>query len=283
MFKLISTRQLILETIKIYRRNVKIIFKILSLLIVPILVLRILFHYTNLQFLEIFYALLFGVIVAFLGILVKIMIIYLVPNENHIAHNLARESEKGGYAQSEIDKFRFKTFQSPQFKNLFKESLKKFISYIWLVIITTFITLSVPLFGTAVLIFDLPNYYNYLIYFVITLWSFIFSLLFVFVIYGLVLRDKKGLKAILYSKNIVLKSPIEIVFKIIVLLVFFGFFLTILSVLVNLLIAGIIGQVELLAKQLPWWAAITVDLCAILGLPFLIIGGGLLFKSAEGG
>lgn len=268
MFKLISVSQLISQTIKIYHRNLKIIFKILSLLIAPILVLRLLFHYANLQFLEIFYALLFGALAALLGIVVKIMIIYLIPP--------ARASSDDQVASAA----RLRTLQ---FKNLFKQSIRKSLSYIWIVVITTFITLSVPLFGNALLGFDLANYYNYLIYFIIILWSFIFSLLFVFVIYGLVLANKKGLSAIFYSKDLVLKSPLEIALKIIILLLFFGAWLILLSAIINSAIAVLIGQFDQLTRDLPWWANITVDLCAILGLPFLIIGGGLLFQSAEGG
>jgi len=242
---------LLKKTTNLYLKNFWLYLKIISPLLIPLLALRLIAHYTYLGRLTIIFSTLFGIILVIVALLVEISLI-------STSYRLLKTKGTDDYTPA--------------------SNSSLFFPYLYLKIIIALITLSLPLFLKS-----LQNYVTDTVFYFFNIisfgWIVAWAFLLLFGPYVLIIKKMNTAKSLKYSINLFLQKPISIILKFSSGVIFFGLILVILGSLTNVLIAVLIDQTAILFNPYlsPWWQKLVIDIYTLLGLPIVVIITTIIF------
>lgn len=251
---------LIKSTINLYIKHFWLYLKIISPLLIPVAVLPIIGHYASLGRLSIVFSTLFGVILMILELFVEVIMI-------SSSYQLITTTD----AAAQIS-----------LKQKWHEGVRKFFSYLYLKIITAIVVLSLPLIVKSLQNY-LPNYIFNPLRIIATAWIAVFTLLFLFSAYVLIIENKQAISSIKKSKKLFLQKPFGIILKLIGGATFLGTILILMSMITNVIIAISLKQTYILLNPYlsPWWQKLTINIYGLLGLPLFVILITYLFHESK--
>lgn len=247
---------IIKSTINLYLKNFWLYLKIIFPLLIPVAVLPLIGHYTSLGRLNIVFSTLFGIILIIIGMFIEIIMI-----------SASYQLIKAGNVKVQIP-----------LQQKWKQAGHKFFSYLYLKIITTVIVLSLPLIVKSFQNY-LPNYIFNPLRIIAIAWIAVFTLLFLFSTYILIIENQQVISAIKKSKELFLRRPFGIILKLAGGIVCFGAILIVMSIITEIILAVILKQTYILFNPYlsPWWQKLTMNVYTLLGLPLLVILMTIIF------
>ncbi len=251
---------LLKSTINLYIKHFWLYFKIISPLLIPAAALPVIGHYASLGRLSIVFSTLFGVILMIIGLSVEVIMI-------SASYQLITKTD--GIAQISL-------------KQKWQEAGRKFFSYLSLKIITAIIVLSLPLMVKSLQNY-LPNYIFDPLRIIAIAWIAVFTLLFLFSAYVLIIENKRATSAIKKGKELFLLRPLNVILKLTGGLLCFGAMLIVISIITEIVIAVILKQTYILFNPYlsPWWQELIINIYGLLGLPLFVILITYLFHESK--
>jgi hypothetical protein len=249
---------LLKKTTNLYLKNFWLYLKIISPLLIPLLALRLIAHYTYLGRLTIIFSTLFGVILGIASILIEIIII------------------KSSYRLLTADSG---AIVKISLKQQWKQAARAFFPYLYLKILIGVIILSLPfalkLIGSyLVLPQDL-----YILTIIMVVWIISFVLLFLFSTYSFVIEKQRGSRALKRSASLFLSRPFYTLYRFLGGIAFFGGILIILASLTKIIIALLADKIFVLFNPYLslWWQKLLIDIYALLAMPIVVIITTIIF------
>ncbi|HBH46757.1 MAG: hypothetical protein A2445_05090 [Candidatus Jacksonbacteria bacterium RIFOXYC2_FULL_44_29] len=243
-------KTLLQNSSRFYFKHLGLWAALISPLLVPLLLLRLVMHYSYLGKLELIYIIFFAVILSIIGVLVEIMLIQASSElvENPTARLSARLKER------------------------FTQAWGLFLPFIFVKIIISIIILSIPFLLTVVIHVTNPALNN-IAAVGNTLWIGFFVMLFLFSGYAIVVEKLRGLKAMQRSATLFFKEPLATTLNFAILVLFWGAVFVIFASLADFIIAAATGNLKLLGSEYfsLWWEKLVMDIFATLSLPLLVL------------
>ena len=251
---------LLKSTINLYLKHFWLYLKIISPLLIPVAVLPIIGHYASLGRLSIVFSTLFGVILMIIGLFIEVIMI-------SASYQLITTTD----AATQIS-----------LKQKWQEAGHKFFSYLYLKILTAIIVLSLPLIVKSFQNY-LPNYIFNPLRAIALAWIALFTLLFLFSAYVLIIENQQVIPSIKKGKELFLQRSLSIILKLTGGLLCFGAMLIVISIITDIIIAVILKQTYILFNPYlsPWWQKLTGSVCALLGMPLITILTTYLFYESK--